>query len=241
MSGVLVAAGLLGLMGETHCVAMCGGVAAAPFVGEPEGRRAWPRALAYHGGRLATYAALGALAGAAGTMSERAPFPIGGLSLALRLLAGVLLALVALQLLGLGRGLSLLEALGRGPFAALARPIRARIGARPGALGVTLLGALWGLFPCGLVYAAIPVAALAQSAPGGALAMVAFGLGTLPAMLAVSLAASRALGLVKRRPARIVAGVVLLASAAVQLTVVGEAARAARAEPAACCAHEGAP
>lgn len=241
MSGVALAAGLLGLMGETHCVAMCGGVAAAPFARDRSEPLPWSRAVAYHVGRVSTYALLGAFAGAAGTMSERAPFPLGGLALALRLLAGALLALVALQLLGLGRGLSLLESLGRGPFAALARPLRARIGERPGLRGTALLGALWGLFPCGLVYAALPVAALAQSAPGGALAMAAFGLGTLPAMLAVSLAASRALSLARSRWARIGGGVVLMVSAAVQLTAVGQTMRAARAEPAACCAHDAAP
>ena len=47
-----------------------------------------------------------------------------------------------------------------------------------------LLGGLWALLPCGLLYSALLVAALAGSAAGGAMVMALFALGTSVAMLA---------------------------------------------------------
>src|SRR5690606_9182129 len=66
-------------------------------------------------------------------------------------------------------------------------------------LHTTVLGAVWGFVPCGLVYAALVVAATSGSALSGALTMLAFGAGTLPVMVAV---ASVARGVARfRRPA----------------------------------------
>ena len=49
------------------------------------------------------------------------------------------------------------------------------------------LGALWGWLPCGLVYSVLLTALASGSAPRGALIMLAFGLGTLPNLLAIGL------------------------------------------------------
>ena len=54
-----------------------------------------------------------------------------------------------------------------------------------------ILGLLWGLIPCGFLYTGQLRAAATQNALGGAAVMLAFGLGTLPAMVAVGLTASR--------------------------------------------------
>jgi sulfite exporter TauE/SafE len=57
----------------------------------------------------------------------------------------------------------------------------------PGALA---LGALWGFIPCGMVYAALAASLAAGGAIEGGALMLAFGLGTLPALTAVGLVAS---------------------------------------------------
>ena len=53
------------------------------------------------------------------------------------------------------------------------------------------LGFVWGLLPCGLVYSVLLMAATSAEPASGALVMVAFGLGTAPAMLATGLSASK--------------------------------------------------
>ena len=76
---------------------------------------------------------------------------------------------------------------------------------------------VWGWMPCGFVYTVLVIATL-QADPGrGALTMAAFGLGTIPAMLATSLGAGRVAALAARPAARRTAGVLLLASAIVTI------------------------
>ena len=50
-----------------------------------------------------------------------------------------------------------------------------------------MFGALWGWIPCGLVYAMLLTAIGAGSAAAGAMTMLAFGVGTLPAMMLTGL------------------------------------------------------
>jgi sulfite exporter TauE/SafE len=57
-------------------------------------------------------------------------------------------------------------------------------------LASVTLGILWGFLPCGLVFAMLVLAARAGTLPGGALTMLAFGLGTIPTLLGFGLAAN---------------------------------------------------
>ena len=74
------------------------------------------------------------------------------------------------------------------------------------AIGVGL-GAIWGFVPCGLVYAALTLAATAGGALGGALTMLAFGAGTLPVMTLIGALAARVAGLLTRPLVRRIAGI----------------------------------
>ncbi len=62
-----IAVFLVGLLGGTHCMAMCGGIVGALTVGTPPGRRHWPLHLAYNLGRISSYALAGAALGAIGS------------------------------------------------------------------------------------------------------------------------------------------------------------------------------
>ena len=77
----------------------------------------------------------------------------------------------------------------------------------PRALG---LGLLWGWLPCGLVYSVLLLAATSERAADGSLVMLAFGLGTLPAMLATGLGAARLSQLMQRRGARLGLGLLIV-------------------------------
>jgi sulfite exporter TauE/SafE len=76
----------------------------------------------------------------------------------------------------------------------------------PGPARFFALGALWGFLPCGLVYSALALAAASGSAAGGALAMLAFGAGTLPSMITTTLAGSAVMRRLGGRNTRAIAG-----------------------------------
>lgn len=167
------------LLGAGHCVAMCGGIAAALALQAP----ARGHALWHQLGKLLGYTALGALAGMLGAgafaAADVADADAGRL---LRGIAGLALALLGLRLLLALPSWPPLERLAtrvwRGGLAPLAlRLMRAR--SVPGALA---LGVVWGWLPCGLSWAALLGATTTGDAASGALLMAAFGLGTLPAL-----------------------------------------------------------
>lgn len=182
----LFAAFLTGLLGGAHCVGMCGGIVAAMSL---QGGERPPVAfhLAYNGGRVASYALLGGVAGLIGSAAflSDSLFP---LQRGLYVLAQGVLILLGLYLAGLNQSILVIERLGSAlwrrvqPFLGRLLPIRT--------LGQALAaGAAWGWLPCGLVYSVL-VSALAAGGPAqGSLLMLAFGLGTLPNLLLMGWAA----------------------------------------------------
>jgi sulfite exporter TauE/SafE len=167
--GLLTGALVAGLAGSPHCVAMCGG-----FAGACADRA--PGAAAYHAGRLVTYAVLGALAGALGSA-------VPGPGWVLTVLAGTWTTWFALSLAGLVHAPAL-------KIPGLSRLASAALG-RGGLLGRVGFGAATALLPCGLVYTALGVPAGLASPALGALAMVLFGLGTVPLLAGASLGVRR--------------------------------------------------
>jgi sulfite exporter TauE/SafE len=213
---VWTAALVMGLLGSPHCVGMCGGIATAlapaPAKGADARRpvRDVVIGVALGVGRIATYAALGAVAGGLGRVV------VGGAGSAagplLRVALGVLLVGVGLSIAGWWPGaLAGLERVGARVWEALA-PVARHVVPVDDPLRALAAGALWGLLPCGLVYAALAGAAASGSPVDGAGWMTAFGLGTLPAVLGAGWMAGRLRQWTRRVEVRRVAGVVLLAS-----------------------------
>lgn len=214
-SGLLVAMLLLGLASGVHCVAMCGGfvTAFATFhtIALRPAAPPWSRILVFNAGRITTYAAMGA---ASGFLGGRIALALGAQT-ALYVLANIMLIGVGLHLAGATRFLSLLES--------LAMPLWRRL-PRPAPGHPYLAGLAWGFIPCGLVYGALAAAAFAGSAPGGAAAMVAYGLGTLPWLVTTGLAAQ----LVRRPGVRNGVGVAVLGFGVYGLAHAGGAADSVR-------------
>jgi hypothetical protein len=185
------------LLGSTHCVVMCGGIATAlgaTRMGTTSiaGSRAGALLL-YQFGRISGYAIAGSLAGAFGVAAGLG-FRLSRWSEILRLATAVVVVLMGLDIaLGNGtraRWLRAPERVGALLWRRIA-PLASRSLPAAGAARALLLGLLWGWLPCGLVYSALLAAALAGSAAGGGALMIAFGLGTLPAMLGFSYAGAR--------------------------------------------------
>jgi sulfite exporter TauE/SafE len=183
----LGAAFLMALLGGVHCAAMCGGFVTALQVARPPQLRAGAFAAAYHVGRVGGYCAAGVLAGAIGGalfVADILPVQIG-----LLVLASVFLTGIGASLLGRAAWLRRLEPLGRSVWLAL-QPLAGRVLPPRSLPAAVVTGFVWGWIPCGMVYAALPLALVSGGAARGGAVMLAFGLGTVPNLLALGWGAS---------------------------------------------------
>lgn len=175
---------LLGFMGSTHCLGMCGGISAA--LGAAGARRSFSLSLAYNIGRVLSYALLGALLGA---LTQELSQPLlqwlPQSARWLRTLAGLMVIAMGFYVAGWWRGLAQLERVG-GYVWRYVQPLTKSLLPPKNVGPALLLGGLWGFLPCGLVYSSLAWAALVADPLRGALWMAAFGAGTLPAMLATT-------------------------------------------------------
>ncbi|MCS4503181.1 hypothetical protein KBTX_03647 [wastewater metagenome] len=209
----LIGALLAGLVGSTHCLGMCGGIASALGMGvAPERRTPWRLfgyALAYNAGRVTSYAVAGAIAGGVGLWLASL-ISLGAWTSGLRVAMGLVMAAIGVQVAFNWRLLAPLERSGMRVWARIAPLARGLMPVRsPGK--ALLLGGLWGWLPCGLVYGMLVAAALAGGAADGAAVMVAFGLGTMPAMVLTGTAAAVTGRLLARGRVRLALGMTILA------------------------------
>jgi len=221
----LGAASLVGLLGGTHCIGMCGGIVGALTSGLSDDMRN-SRArlvaaqLAYNTGRIISYAAAGVLAGLLGrqatTMGLTGGFPIGGI------IAAVIMILLGFYLGGWWQALQWLERLGAHvwrhiePFGRRFIPVRH-------AGQALLLGLVWGWLPCGMVYSVLVLALASGSGTEGGAIMLAFGAGTLPTMLAMGIAFGSLGRWVRNKRVREAAGIlVILMGGAMLLAIPGK-------------------
>ena len=182
----------LGLVSSLHCLQMCGPIVLSYSVAMAKGgafRGDMLRAhLSYNAGRILTYMALGAVAGAAGGgigMLGR----LAGLASGARIFAGAAMIVAGLAMLRVFPSRGLVQVERRGFAGFLTRGIgRLLTGSRPG--GKFALGLMLGLLPCGLIYAALLKSVESASPVAGALTMLAFGLGTAVALLGMGVASS---------------------------------------------------
>ncbi|WP_412479408.1 sulfite exporter TauE/SafE family protein [Azonexus sp. IMCC34839] len=196
---------LVGLLGGTHCVGMCGGIVGALSMGGPA---RWSMHFAYNGGRIFSYTLAGALAGALGaaTLGLEQQWPIRQV---LFLLANLMLIALGLYLLGVTRALAFTERAGQHLWRHLQPMTRRFLPAQTVAQAFPL-GLLWGWLPCGLVYSALVSALSAGSATRGAALMLAFGLGTLPNLLLAGIVLARLNEFVRRPVVRTFSGLLVL-------------------------------
>lgn len=177
-----------GVAGSFHCIGMCGGFACAmgsnSCSGGATGRTAMlERQLLYNTGRLVTYAFMGVLAGTLGQALIGHGSSTDALGTGQRVLAvasGLLMIVMALQLFGYFQRFHDF-AVGFGGNT-LVMSLRSLLAA-PGRSAPLAFGVFNGFLPCPLVYAFAAQAAASATGLSGLLTMLAFGLGTFPAML----------------------------------------------------------
>ena len=221
LTAPLATALLAGLLGSAHCFGMCAGISGlfAMHASATSVRSQLPFALTYNLGRLVSYAILGMAVAAVGSQFVDV---IPALAGPVRLVAGIVIILIGLQIAFDLRLLAFLERMGGAAWEKVA-PISRRflpVTSVPRALG---LGLMWGLLPCGLVYSVLLVAAASGDATNGAMVMFTFGVGTTPSMLLTGLGAARLSALMQQRRTRLGAGllIIVLGIATIAMPVLG--------------------
>jgi sulfite exporter TauE/SafE len=183
-----IAAFMLALLGGLHCAGMCGGFVGALQIHRPREVPAARLAAGYHAGRIVSYTLAGALVGLlGGAMYAADVLPV---QVVLLVAGSLMLFAIGVSLLGRGAWLKRLEPLGLGVWKFIAPYARRVYPPKSGAQAL-LAGLAWGWIPCGMVYAALPLALVAGGPWQGALVMLAFGAGTLPNMLTIDAAVTR--------------------------------------------------
>lgn len=200
----LLALFVVGLLGGTHCVGMCGGIVGALSFG---GRARLSLHLAYNAGRIASYGVAGAIAGALGgaslVLANQLP-----MRLALYAAANLMLVALGLYLMGATQVLAFTERAGQRLWKYV-QPLGGRFLPARHVSQAFPLGLLWGWLPCGLVYSALVTALTSGSAARGAALMLAFGAGTLPNLLLAGLLVTRLRAYAGKPAVRLAAGLLV--------------------------------
>lgn len=185
----------------------------------PKENTRWPFHLAYNSGRVASYTLAGALAGALGQagLLLRGVVPVQHLLFAL---SSLMLIALGLYLAGIWSMVRRIERAGDVLWRHIQPLTRGLLPVTTPARAL-LLGALWGWLPCGLVYSVLVTALASGEAQSGALIMLAFGLGTLPNLLAIGLFWERARRWVQSPRARMIAGLLVAGFGVYGLIKVG--------------------
>lgn len=205
----------MGLLGSTHCIGMCGSIAGALALSLPSECRRDPACLArhvaaYNLGRITTYTIAGALGGLLGSALSGAEW-IPMAHEVFRILASLVLIAVGLYLTGWVPLLSRMDRIGE-PLWRRIEPLGRRFLPVQRLNHAFWFGLVWGWLPCGLVYYAL---LLTLSAPGpgqGALYMLMFGIGTLPAVAGIGAAAGWVAALNRNRLLQRAGGLLLVAA-----------------------------
>jgi sulfite exporter TauE/SafE len=180
----ILAAFLFGLSSAPHCIGMCGGIAGAMNVSPS--RTLYPKTILWrysllqNSGRIFSYTILGTVFAFLGA-------PIFSLEYAnaVRILTGIIFIILGIHFAFNWQGIRRVERIGQ-PLWRLVAPYAKKLLPASSSHGSFLLGMTWGLLPCGLVYTMLLAAAGSMNIRQSAAMMLAFGIGTLPAMFAFS-------------------------------------------------------
>ncbi len=210
---VYLVAFLMGLFSSFHCLGMCGSIIGTLTLSlsrriRERKRRLTPFVFSYNLGRIFSYATAGLIAGSLHYVLDL-PFGNGRGYRILQIAAAVIMAGAGLYIGGWFPRFAYLERLG-GRLWRHIEPYGRKIIPVTNLSQAFLFGMVWGWLPCGLVYTALALAATAGGPDRGALTMIAFGLGTLPAVMGVGIMTNWMTRLARMRRFRHFAGIVMI-------------------------------
>ena len=191
--GALFVAFSIGLLGGAHCVGMCGGIMGAltMVVDQSNYRRRLYFIALYNMGRIASYVLIAwVFYQFISQIHDYFAFQF------VRYIAGLLLIAMGLYLANWWRGLVYLEKAG-GYLWRYIQPVSRMLLPVDSPYKAVLLGFVWGWLPCGLIYSALAYSLAAETSLQATMTMLAFALGTLPAVMASGLLAERLAVIIK--------------------------------------------
>ena len=199
---------MLGFLGGVHCVGMCGGLCAAFSLQLPPNISRHKLIILLNLGRLTSYVVIGALFGLFGQLGTSTV--VGNeIRAVLFVIAQILLIFAGLYLSGIFSGFAKIEKVGV-PIWRTLQPIMQKFLPIQSVSGSLIVGALWGWIPCGLVYSVSATALSSANVITGALAMLAFGIGTLPNLLAMGIFAAQIKNFFQNKKIRLIAGLTIV-------------------------------
>jgi sulfite exporter TauE/SafE len=181
---------VMGLFSSMHCIGMCGSIigtltlSLSPAIRNNK-KRLLPFVFNYNFGRITSYTIAGALTG---VIEVLLTMPLGEAHghRVLQLISAAIMASAGLYIAGWFPRFAYIEKVGT-HFWKLIEPYGRKLIPVKSHTQAYLFGMVWGWLPCGLVYAALALAATAGDVSKSALTMLAFGLGTLPAIMGVGI------------------------------------------------------
>lgn len=215
---------LLGLLTAAHCVAMCGAIIGTLTLSLPQEirsqkRRLIPYVFAYNLGRITSYVTMGlimgSLMGLVGSMNHPVVLGVTGHDI-LQGASGLIMLGTGLYLANWFPRFALVERIGV-PLWRRLEPLGRRLIPVRSRKQAFVFGTIWGWLPCGLVYNAVAVAATTGSGTRSALTMLAFGLGTLPAVMSMGVFTAWMAHLASLNGLRRLAGLVIMMVAVINL------------------------
>jgi sulfite exporter TauE/SafE len=216
ITGSYITAFLLGLFSTVHCLAMCGSVIGAltlslPIEVRESQRKMLPYVFNYNLGRILSYTMAGAIVGLLSS-------PLASIDghTVLRYLSIIVMISMGLYLAGWFPKFAKMERIGA-PIWRWLQPIGQKLLPVKAFSQAFWLGVVWGWLPCGLVYAALAVAATVGEPVQASLVMLSFGLGTLPAVMSAGLFTGLVASLARAKHMRKVAGVSIIVMALMTL------------------------
>ena len=215
MELTFISAFFVGLFSTIHCLGMCGGIIGALTFSLPASVRnnRWrliPYVSAYNIGRIASYSLAGALVGGLG--NNILDFLPSYGHLVLQLFASILMIGIGLYLAGWFPAFVKIEHIGKPVWKKL-EPISQKLIPVKSPSHAFLFGIVWGWLPCGLVYTALIWSATAGSAQDGAILMLAFGAGTLPAVMIAGILTGWFTRLIRSSYVRPIIGLIIIIAA----------------------------
>jgi len=207
-----ITAFLLGLFSTIHCIAMCGSVIGALTLSLPSEvresqRKMLPYIFNYNLGRLLSYAMAGAIVGLLSS-----PLTVLNGHLVLRYLSVIVMIAMGLYLAGWFPKFAHMERMGA-PIWRWLQPIGQKLLPVRKFSQAFFLGMVWGWLPCGLVYAALTVAATVGEPVKASMVMLAFGVGTLPAVMGAGMFTGLLASMARAKHLRQITGVLIIVMA----------------------------
>lgn len=211
----LLSALLMGLIGSTHCVGMCGGIISTlstDFSGKTSNQSFWIQ-LFYNVGRISTYTLFGFLIGFfSSKLMELLPNPH---AFSMKV-SGIFFILLGLYISQLINSFKYLESTGHRLWVRI-EPFGRKYLPAQTPFDAWKLGLVWGWLPCGLVYSALALAMTQINPLNSALTMLVFGLGTLPTLLLIGHFAQNIKSILQNKSVRMVLGLALIVYGTMQV------------------------